>query len=96
MVIGICRLELDLPGLHSLKEKRSCIKSLSAQIQKKFNVAVAEVGLHDVWQSATLGLSVVSTTSDHAEAMLENIAAWIEHHRPDVSIIDEYIETIHI
>lgn len=96
MIIGASTLELHLPGVRSLKEKRSILKSLIAQIQKKFNAAVAEVDLHDVWQSATLGVSVVSTNAGHAEEMLDNIARWIEHNRPDLDLIEHSVETIRI
>lgn len=96
MIIGASILELSLPGIHSLKEKRGILKSLIAQLQKKFNVAVAEVDFQDVWQSATLGVSVVSTHRGHAEEMLENIAAWIERYRPDIDLIENRIETIHL
>lgn len=96
MVVGACTVELHLPGVHSLKEKRGILKSLIAQIQKKFNAAVAEVDLHDVWQSATLGISVVSTNASHAETMLDNIASWIEQNRPDLDVVEHIVETITI
>jgi len=96
MIVGVSTLELNLPGVGSLKEKRGILKSLMAQVKKKFNASVAEVGLHDVWQSATVGLAVVSTSSGHAEEMLETIAAWIEHNRPDIDLLEQYIETIRI
>ena len=96
MIVGTCLIELHLPGVHSLKEKRGILKSLIAQIGKKFNAAVAEVGLHDVWQSSTIGVAVVSTNAGHAEAMLETIARWIEQHRPDLDIMDYRIETIRL
>ena len=96
MIIGACILELHLPGVRSLKQKRGIIKSLNAQIRKKFNAAVAEVDLHDVWQSSTIGISVVSTNAHHAEEMLENIAGWIERNRPDIDLLEQSIEIIHI
>lgn len=96
MIVGACSIDLHLPGVRSLKEKRSIVKSLNAQIQKKFNAAVAEVDLHDVWQSAVIGISVVSTSAAHAEEMLDNIASWIEHNRPDLEIIEHTVETLNI
>ena len=94
MIVGACTIELNLPGVRSLKEKRGAIKSLIAQIHKKFRVSAAEVGLHDVWQSASIGVAVVSTNRGHAEEVLDNVAAWIERHRPDIDLIDHSIETI--
>jgi uncharacterized protein YlxP (DUF503 family) len=95
MVIVAATIDLDLPGVASLKEKRGILKSLIARLHKTFNIAVAEVALHDVWQSAALGVAIVSTQSAHAEAKLENILRWIEHNRPDVEIIDHTFEVIH-
>ena len=96
MVIVAAMVELHLPGIGSLKEKRGTLKSLIARLHKTFNVAIAEVELHDVWQSATLGVAIVSTQSAHAEAVLENILRWIERNRPDVEILDHTLEIIHV
>ncbi len=96
MIIGSCRIELHLPGIRSLKQKRSCLRSLKARLHKEFNVSVAEVDLHDVWQSSTLGASVVSTTGVHAERVLDNVVLWIEQHRPDVDVLVHDIEIIHV
>lgn len=94
MIIGTCIIELHLPGVHSLKQKRSVIKGLTARLHRQFNVSCGEVGLHDVWQSATLGVAMVSTSPAHAERVLEAVAAWIEHRRPDLNVIDHAIEVV--
>jgi hypothetical protein len=96
MVIVAATIELDLPGVASLKEKRSILKSLIARLHHTFNIAVAEVALHDAWQSATLGVAIVSTQAGHAESVLENALRWIERNRPDVEIIDHTLEVIHV
>ncbi len=49
-----------------------------------------------MWQSSTLGLAVVSTSADHGEHVLENAVRWIEEHRPDVTVIDYQIESVHV
>ncbi len=94
MVVGVCHIELDLPGVHSLKQKRSVLKSIKANAHKKFNVSCAEVGLHDAWGSSTLGVAVVSTTPAHCEQVLEAVVRWIEFHRPDVQVVDHYVEIL--
>lgn len=96
MIILAGTIELHLPGVASLKEKRGTIKTLMSRVRKTFNVAIAEVELNDVWQSAALGIAIVSTGSAHAEAVLENILGWIERNRPDVEIVDHTQEIIHI
>src|SRR5690606_3836858 len=95
MVIMAATVELDLPGVASLKEKRSIVKSLVARLHREFNVAAAEVALHDAWQSAAIGLALVSTSAGHAETMLERILRWIEIHRPDVEIVGHSQEILH-
>src|SRR5437016_10955727 len=59
MVVGVLRLELLLPENHSLKGKRSVLRTIKARVQNKFNVSIAECADHDHWQRATLGVSQV-------------------------------------
>lgn len=96
MVIVASVIELNLPGVASLKEKRGILKRLIARLHQHFNIAVAEVDLHDAWQSAALGLAIVSNSAAHAEAKLENVLGWIERNYPLVQIIDHSLEVLHI
>jgi uncharacterized protein YlxP (DUF503 family) len=73
MVIGVRSFELHLAGAHSLKEKRSVIKSLKDRLHNEFNVSVAETGRHDAWQSAEITVCLVSTDRRHAESVLESV-----------------------
>lgn len=95
MVIIAATIDLDLPEVNSLKDKRSVLKPLIARLHKTFNIAVAEVALHDVWRSAALGVAIVSTGADHAESVLDNVLHWIEVNRPDLEIVDHTYEVIH-
>jgi len=92
--IGICTLEFYLPGVASLKEKRSIIKPLQSRLRKTFNVSVAEVDYNDKWQSAKIAIAVVSNTRKHSHQMLHNVVEWIETNFPDAMIVDQDIELI--
>jgi uncharacterized protein YlxP (DUF503 family) len=94
MVIGACTIELYLAAPTSLKDKRSILKSLLARLHREFNVSAAEVGLHDVWQSSSIGVTTISTNAVHAQNLLNNLVEWIEQNRPDLEVIDHYIEII--
>ena len=94
MVIGACTVELYLPGVDSLKAKRSVLKGLVARLHKEFNVSCAELDHHDLWQSAQLGVAVIANDSAHVQRVLDNVVRWIEHYRPDVSVVDHSIEII--
>jgi uncharacterized protein YlxP (DUF503 family) len=94
MIIGACSLELYLPGNGSLKGKRQIIKSLMARLRREFNVSVAEVGAHDVWQSAVIGVVCVSNEQKYAHGLLTRVARWVEENRLDCDLIDYQIEIL--
>jgi uncharacterized protein YlxP (DUF503 family) len=55
MNVGVCKIRLHLPENTSLKEKRRVLKSITTQLKNRFNISVAEVDDHDLWQKAVLG-----------------------------------------
>lgn len=93
-IIGLCTLELYLPGVASLKEKRSIIKSITHKSRQQFNVAVAEVDHHDVWQSALLAMTTVGNSTQHVNSVLSKLTTWFEIQFPDVVLVHETIEII--
>lgn len=94
MFIGLCTIELHLPGNGSLKGKRSVLKSMMARLHREFNVSIAEVDFHDVWQSALIGVVCVSNQQDYAHGLLSKVVEWIEKHRLDVQLVDYQIEML--
>ena len=94
MIIATCVIKLQLSGVHSLKEKRSIVKSILARLRQHFNVATAEVDHHDVWQTAVIGLSTVGTDSRYLHGLLQKSVGWIESNRPDVPIETYSIEIL--
>jgi len=95
MVIGACTIELELPGVASLKEKRSVLKTLIARLHREFNISAAEVDMQDEWDATVLGISSVSNDAAHAQKWLQNVIEWIEKYRPDLEVVDHYVEIIH-
>ena len=87
MVIGVRSWELHLPGAHSLKDKRSVIKSIKDRMHNEFNVSVAETGQHDAWQTAELTAAVVASDRRHADSVLESVDRFIASN-PLCRIID--------
>lgn len=92
MIIGACTVNLHMPGNGSLKSKRRSLKPLLVRLHREFNLAVAEVDYHDVWQSAQIALVSVSTDSGYLYGLLERAVRWIEKNRPDVRVVDWHIE----
>ena len=94
MHIGVCTIELRLPGNGSLKGKRSVVKSVVARIGREFNVSIAEVEAQDSWQRAVLGVACVSSSAAYAHGLLEQVVRWIEENRPDVDLVAYEIEML--
>lgn len=78
MVVGVCRITLLISASHSLKEKRMVLRRIKDRVRQKFNVAIAEVGDQDAWQSAQLGFAVVSNEHGFSQSMVQRILDFIE------------------
>ncbi len=92
--IGFCEVDLYLPGVMSLKEKRGLIKSMLAKMRQTFNVSAAEVEHHDTWQSARIAISTVSNSSKRSHQTLQKVIKWMERRYPDALISDHFTEII--
>lgn len=75
---GIARVDLHLPGLDSLKAKRSLVRRAEAALQRELGCSVAEVGGQDLWQRAVLGVAVAASTATGVDRMLDRIRAVVE------------------
>ena len=80
--VGVCVLELVIVASHSLKEKRSVLKSLITRLRQQFNVSVAEVGYQDQWQRAAIAVSVVAGDRAMVDPMLEQVVRYVESNIP--------------
>ncbi len=81
MVVGLLSVELHIHGSGSLKEKRTVLRRIKDRL-KKFNVAVAEVEHHDLWQRAGLAVVTVSTEEAHADRELQAVRDEIDRVEP--------------
>ncbi len=94
MVIGVCTLQIGIPMALSLKEKRQVLRSILARVRNEFNVSIAEVDDHDLWQSAVVGIACVATSQSYAHGQIEAVIRFIDKQRPDCPIGDYEIEML--
>jgi uncharacterized protein YlxP (DUF503 family) len=78
--VAVGTVELHLPDIGSLKGKRHALKGLKDTLRRRFEISVAEVDHHDVWQRATLALACVSGDSRHANEVISKAMDYIEDH----------------
>lgn len=93
MIIGACSVELLIYGTNSLKEKRHVIKSIIGRIKSRFNVSISEVDNNDKWQKSTLGFSLVTNDTNHANSTISNVLNFIERDSR-VEITNHFIEIL--
>jgi len=78
VVVMVGEVQLHLPESQSLKDKRQVVKSLKERVRNRFNVSIAEVDYHDLWQRCAIAIAVVSTTRAHADEILSAAVDFIE------------------
>ena len=93
MLVALERFDLRIPGCGSLKEKRHVVKTLTNAIRSRFNVSVAEVDHHDLWQRAALAVAVAAGEGHHAKRVLHEVERLVERWG-EVELIDAEL-TLH-
>jgi uncharacterized protein len=78
MLVALARFDLRIPACGSLKEKRHVVKTLSNAIRTTFNVSVAEVDHHDLWQRTALAVAVAAGEGFHAKRVLHEVEKLVE------------------
>lgn len=94
MAIAILYLHVQIPGCTSLKQKRSTLHSLLANIHKSFNVSASEYSLLDSRDESILACAIISNDATHNRQVMDQIENRIFRERPDIEIIDSKIEFI--
>jgi len=83
---------LHLEGCQSLKDKRSVLQSLKADL-RRLNVSVAEVGAQDLWQRAELACAAVGSDRRVVDEMLRTADGIVEA-ADGVRIIDTVVTQV--
>lgn len=87
MVIGVCRVIIHLPNSRSLKGKRGILKGLLEKTRQRFNVSVAEIGLHNDWKQAEVGIGAISNEMVYLHRLFPRIIQYLERWK-DIDLLD--------
>ena len=71
MWIGWLEFDVLLGDVRSLKQKRSVIRPVVAELQRKFGVSAAETGSQELYRRAFIGVAMVSSDHGHAVDVLD-------------------------
>lgn|SRR5580693_6387337 len=87
MYVGALTLDILLGDVRSLKQKRSVVRPLVAEVHRRYpGVAVGETGYLDLHRRAEIGIAVVSSTAAHAKEVLDACERFVAG-RPDIELL---------
>jgi uncharacterized protein YlxP (DUF503 family) len=85
MWVGVLELDLLLGDVHSLKEKRSIVRPVVAEL-KKLGVSAAEAGHLDLHRRALVGVAVVAVDAAHVREVLDSCEQVVSR-RPELEVL---------
>jgi uncharacterized protein YlxP (DUF503 family) len=72
--------------VHSLKEKRSVVRPIVAELRKRYDVAAAEAGHVDLHRRSLVGVAVVATNRGHCVEVMDACERLVAS-RPEVELL---------
>ncbi|WP_167101830.1 DUF503 domain-containing protein [Mycobacterium sp. DL592] len=86
MWIGWLQFDVLLGDVRSLKAKRSVVRPIVAELQRRFQVSAAETESLDLHRRAGIGLSVVAADRAHVVEVLD-AAERLVAARPEIELL---------
>ena len=86
MWIGWIEFDILLGDVHSLKEKRGIIRPLIAELRRRTEGSVSEVGLQDLHRRTSIGIAVVSGDPAHTRHILDHAESVVLEH-PEFTLL---------
>ncbi len=86
MWIGWLELDMMLGDVHSLKEKRSVVRPIVSELQRRYAVSAAEVDGHDLHRRAQVGAALVAADRQHVVEVLDAVERAVAG-RPEVELL---------
>jgi uncharacterized protein len=86
MWVGALEFDLLLGDVHSLKEKRSLVRPLIADVRRRFDLSVAEVDHLELHRRAGVGVAAVSPDRAHLVDVLDAVERLVAF-RPEVELL---------
>lgn len=89
-------MEFDilLGDIHSLKQKRSVVRPIVAELRRRFSVSAAETGSLDLHRRAGIGVAVVASDRAHVVEVLD-AAERLVAARPEIELLSTRRELHH-
>ena len=86
MFVGSIAFDLLLGDVRSLKQKRSLVRPLVAELRRKYDVSAAEAGHLDLHRRALVGVAVVAARPAHCVEVLDACERLVAY-RPEMELL---------
>lgn len=87
MYVGALTLDILLGDVHSLKQKRSVVRPVVAELQRRYpSIAVAETGHLDLHRRAEIGVAVVSASAGNCQEVMDACERMVAY-RPEIELL---------
>lgn len=86
MWIGWIEFDILLGDIRSLKQKRSVVRPIVAELQRRFAVAAAETGWLDLHRRAGIGVAAVAADRTHVVDVLDAAERMVAG-RPEIELL---------
>jgi uncharacterized protein YlxP (DUF503 family) len=67
------------------------LRSVKAQLERRFGASVAEVDHHDLWQRSRITASCVAREHREAERLLDEAERWLRGQEWEVALLDRFL-----
>jgi uncharacterized protein YlxP (DUF503 family) len=86
MFTGAVAFDLLLGDVHSLKDKRSVVRPIVAELRRRYAVSAAEAGHLDLHRRALVGVAVVAADRAHCVEVLDACERLVAG-RPEIELL---------
>ena len=86
MFVGSVAFDLLLGDVRSLKQKRSLVRPLVAELRRRYDVSAAEAGHLDLHRRALVGVAVVAADRAHCVEVLDACERMVAY-RPEMELL---------
>jgi hypothetical protein len=86
LVVGTLTVDLLLGDVRSLKQKRSVVRPLVADLRRRFEVTAAETGALDLHRRAEIAIAVVAADHRHVAEVLAACERFVAE-RPEIELV---------
>lgn len=87
MHVAALRIEVHIPDSGSLKDKRKVVRPFCEGLRGLASLSVSEVGRHDNWQRAIVGVAMVAPDARELERLIARVRHYVDE-QLELSVVD--------